>query len=507
MIIDKSPRFRINSHWTILLLFCFFYYIVNFVLTPNDFFPVHQDDYILLGRGFQDMALLIERPVTLNIAYLVSEFGMLPPFILVSALVVIVPMLIVLFLEKLFDIRFRWYSLVLFSAIIFGHFSAFENGKYLGSVVGMSGLLGSLTLLIMILAFKKNEWKYVLMALIGYALTCFSREDFLLPPLILLILFYLNTYLKSEKKLTQETILIYRRTIIASGIIMLIIASLSVLLSIKVGSRFANMFSASSVAVDPYAVKLTFNSLVSSFHQLSIEFIPAPTIFFLIGITIVWFTHRDKRLELIAVAFIVISILLPYAMIPNNLPAYRVVSWLPWFAAIGCIATQAVICKLREQLGVAVAVVGVSMIIGTSFYVLLQYDLERKGIAAWYTGQQILNKNIIGTLQQNRGSISKEDIVAIQGIEGLSPWGNTDAQFLRNKLGFQNKWILFVGGSNAFNTVNYNDDAGSLHAMDQRQHVFVAPLSMMCDMPDMLIIVFDGNGLGEPRHTNQLCNK
>lgn len=506
MIADKSSRFRIKSYWAILLFFSIFYYIVNFVLTPNDFFPVHQDDYILLGRGFQDMGLFMERPVTLNIAYLVSEFGMLPSFLLVSALVVIVPMLIVVFLEKLFDIRFQWYSLVLFSAITFGHFSAFENGKYLGSVVGMSGLLGSLTLLIMIMAFKKNEGKYVAMALIGYALTCFSREDFLLPPLILLTLLYLNTYLRFSKKLTQENIFTYRRTIVASGIIMLLIASLSVLLSIKVGSRFANMFSASSAAVDPYAVKLTFSSLINSFHKLTFEFIPAPTIFALLGIIVILFSHRDKRLELITAAFIIIAIMLPYTMIPNNLPAYRVVSWLPWFAAIGCIGTQTMICKMEKRLGSGAAMVGIGLIVGSSIYVLLQYDSERKGIAAWYSGQQIINKNIIGTLQQNRGLITKERIVAIRGIEGLSPWGNTDAQFLRNKLGFQNKWMLFVSGSNAFNTVNYNDATGSLHATDQRQYVLVAPISRMCDMPDMLIIDFDGKGLGEPLRTNQLCH-
>ena len=505
MIVDKLPRFRITSQWIILLFFGLFYFFVNFVLTPNGFFPVHQDDYVFLGKGFQDMAFFIERPVTLNLAYLLSGFGMLPLFLLVSALVVVVPMLIVVFIEELFDIRFRWYSLVLFSAITFGHFSAFENGKYLGSVVGLSGLLGCLTLLLMILAFKKNEGKYVIMALIGYALTCFSREDFLLPPLILLTLFYLKTYLKSQKILTQENVSIYRRTIVVSIILMLLIASLSVLLSVEVGSRFANMFSSNSAAVDPYAVKLTLNSMLGSYRKLSIEFIPAPTIFCLLGIFIIWIFHRNKHLELITVILIVIALMLPYAMIPNNLPAYRVVSWLPWFAVIGCIAIQAVISKVRDKIGPGVAMVSIGMLIFASFYVL-HHDRKRQSIAAWYSGQQVLNKNIIRTLQKNRGVILKESIVAIRGIEGLSPWDNTNAEFLRNKLDFQNKWILFVSGSNAYNTINYQYVAGALHATNKRQYVLITPKSEICDMPDMLIFDFDEKGLGKPLRTNQLCN-
>ena len=507
MIYNRLTNIRINSHWFVLLsFFCFFYFLVNFVLTTNEFFPVHQDDYVFAGSGFQNMSLFIERPVIMNLAYFVAALGMLPSFILVSSIVVIFPVLVILFLENLFDIKYRWYTLILFAAITFGHVSAFENGKYLGSVGSLSGVFGVMTLLTMVLAYRKNQLKYVGMALIFYTLTCFSREDYLLPPMILIIALGVNTYFQFSIKLTYQNLLTYRRTIFVCSIFMLLVAFLSVLLSIKVASRFAHLINA-SVATDPYAVKLTIDSLLTSIHKLTFEFIPTTTFFSFLGFTILWFTHKDQRFELITLAFIVIALILPYAMIPNNLPSYRVVSWLPWFAAIGCIGIQAVLDKVKARLNSKILMLGIGLTAASSIYVLLQnlqYNPERNGITAWYAGQQVIQKNIIQTLSVNRNVITGANIVAIRGIEMLSPWGDNDAQFLRDKLGFKNKWLIFVSGSSLFNKINFIDD-GTLRATDNRQYVLVAPISKMCELPNMLLISFDEKGVGDIQHTKQQC--
>ena len=492
---------------TRVLFFCAFYYLVNFTLTPNEFSPVHQDDYILLGRGLRDMAVFIERPVTLNFVYLIAEIGVFPTFLLVSAIVVFLPIAVIHFFELVFGLRYRWYSLILFSAICFGHFSSFENGKYLGSVVGVSGLLGSLTLLSMLIAWGEKSKKFTLFALIGYGLTCFSREDFLLPPLILLSFFYLSTFLRLDSNKSNENLTIYRKNVLIIGGAMTILALLSVIFSAMVGSRFATMFSSNLVANDPYAVRLTISSVMAAFQKLTLQFIPGPTIFALFGLIVGWFVFQKKRMELIVSSLIIFLIILPYTIIPNNLPSYRVVGWLPWLAAFGCMTTQVVVEKIRERLGVLVWMFGVGLLFISSFYVLMQFNTERQTIAGWYVGQQSLNKNMLVTLQKNSDLISREKVVAIRGVEGLSPWGNTDAEYLRNKLGYKNKWVVLVNKNSAYNTINYVGASGDVHTNDYRRYVTVAAVSGMCDLPDMLLIDFDKEGLGELNRTSHLCLK
>ncbi len=509
--LSKQGYFIMNinktENWTRVLFISAFYYVVNFILTPNDFFPVHQDDYILLGRGFRDMAVFIERPVTLNFVYLVAEIGVLPTFLLVSAIVVFVPIVVINFFELLFGLRYRWYSLILFAAICFGHFSAFENGKYLGSVVGISGLLGSLTLLSMLIAWKEKSKKFTLFAVIGYGLTCFSREDFLLPPLVLLSFFYLSTFLRFDSNNPNENLTFYRKNLLFIGGAMTILALLSVIFSAMVGSRFASMFSSSLVANDPYAVQLTISSVMAAFHKLTLQFIPGPTFFALFGLIVGWFVFQKKRMELIVSSLLILSIILPYTIIPNNLPSYRVVSWLPWFAAFGCMTGQVIVEKIRERLGALAWLFGVGLLFSSSFYVLMQFDIERQTIAGWYVGQQSLNKNILETLQRNSDLISREKVVAIRGVEGLSPWGNTDSEYLRNKLGYKNKWVILVNQNSAYNTINYVEASGDVHTNDNRRYVAVAAVSGMCDLPDMLLIDFDKKGLGELNRTSHLCHK
>ena len=505
-MINEDPTYvRVNSRLLVLLCFSLFYLGVNFMFTPNNFFPVHQDDYILLGRGFSDLALFIERPITLNMVYLAAAGGIFAPYALVSVLVVIYPLLVIIFTERLIGARLNWPLYALFAAITFAHFSAFENGTYLGSVVGISGVLGTLTLILMHMGFTGAGKKYIYCSLVAYFMTCFAREDFLLPPFILLLYFYIKTIQIPRDRRQIEHPIVNVREIYFYGGIMLIVALFSILFSIKVGSRFENLFFARSDVIDPYAVKLSFISLVGSFELLSFEYIKYPTILAILGVATIFAINSGTRLELLAFIFIVISIMMPYAMIPNNLPSYRVVSWLPWFVVVGCIALQRLDLKLQAYIDPRFRFIGTIVILAAGYLAVQEYDSDRQIIAGWYVNQREINKNIYDTLDQNRDQIKFEKIVAIRGVEKLSPWSNTDAQFLKNKMGFQNMWLVLVPGSSAFNTINYLGSVNDFLISDKRRNVLVARFAALCEYSNILVIDFDQRGVGKLSRITRNC--
>jgi len=338
-------------------------------------------------------------------------------------------------------------------------------------------------------------------------LTSFSREDFLLPPLVLLAYYYFKSFDKTVRLQTSNTLAASRIWIVGVATAMLVMAALSVIFSAKVGSRFANLIYQSSATADPYSVKLTISSVFAAFNKLTFEYIVGPTIFSLIGVGLGLILFREKRFELITTTLIVLSIILPYTMIPNNLPAYRVVSWLPWFAGIGILIMQQLLNEIKERMGSKFGNIAISISVAFSVIILAQMDPKRQSMARWYKNQQILNNNIIGSLIQNSDMILKEKIVAVRGVKGLSPWSNTDAGFIRNKIKLPNKWVLLIDENSQFYSINYSFKNSEVHKKRKQSHVLVVKTSELCEMPDMLLLDFDENGAGSAYRSGQLCGQ
>jgi len=148
-----------------------------------------------------------------------------------------------------------------------------------------------------------------------------------------------------------------------------------------------------------------------------------------------------------------------------------------------------------------------SISVAFSVIILAQMDPKRQSMARWYKNQQILNKNIIGSLIQNSDMISKEKIVAVRGVKGLSPWSNTDAGFIRNKIKLPNKWVLLIDENSQFYSINYSFKNSEVHKKIEQSHVLVAKTSELCEMPDMLLLDFDENGAGSAYRSGQLCGQ
>ena len=56
----------LHRAWLPATLLALAYVLVNFVMTKNSLSPIHQDDYLALGYGYEDMRWWISRPVSTN---------------------------------------------------------------------------------------------------------------------------------------------------------------------------------------------------------------------------------------------------------------------------------------------------------------------------------------------------------------------------------------------------------------------------------------------------------
>jgi hypothetical protein len=115
---------------------------------------------------------------------------------------------------------------------------------------------------------------------------------------------------------------------------------------------------------------------------------------------------------------------------------------------------------------------------------------ERKAIVQWYGRESDRNERITRTLMLNRAALAAFDVVGIVGIAGLSPWSRSSGDYLQTRLHLNNRWIVFVPGSDMFYSLDETEPGSS------DESVQVRPLSELSRWPDLPLLVFDEAGRG-----------
>lgn len=492
----------VQSAWHIFIFLASIYFIINFIMTPNTLSPIHHDDYHLLSGSFENMRWHIVRPISTNLAYFMGEMGPSFSFSLVNCLTIIVPVMIILFFSRLFNTRFCWYSLLLFSTLCFSHLSAFTHGKYLGLITNLtSHVFGCLTLLFIWDFFKFYKLRMGVLALLTYTFSVFAKEDFLLPPLILLVFLWIEFIKRSEIYLSPQK----KRRILSIFTIFtgffVTIAVVSLIFSFMIiRNPFLEGVVGTATGSAPYAVSMNPLILLTAFGRLTFAFIPMAMVLGLICLVSGWILLPDHRRQLTLVIVIVIILILPYALIPNNIPPYRVFAWLPWIAGLTAVIIQVLVNRFEQQEKRGLFYwLTISFSLIFSCIVLWQSNTSRLMNADWYQRMQSINQSMLTTLRQNRSLIAQQGIVGIVGVEGLSPWSNTDGEYLRKKLFFDNRWIVFVDKASMFFTPDQGDK--------KNKFVNVKPKNQICEIKDLLVLTFNDQGVGKPMLSQQLCEE
>ncbi len=477
------------------------YWLINFVLTPNTLSPLHQDDYVVLGAGFEKFSWTVERPVSTNLAYFMGQMGPSFSFALLNFLTAALPAMVLYFFAHLLRVRLGWFLTAAFSVMTFSHLAAFEHGKYLGLITNLtSHFFGCLALITLLYVWRTPRFLTSTIAVVAYGLSVFAKEDFLLPPLLLLVylgadLYYPRTRITAEAadRRAHE-----KQWWLKMSLWFIALAGASVLFSLLVRNPFLAGAVGQVGNSAHYAVSFDPGVLLAAFLKLTIEYSPWHTIAGVLAVIALSVTWKERRRELILLAAIVFCLILPYAMISNHVFSYRVFAWLPWLSAPVVIAA-ALLWRGEVPMffGRKIAKVFAVALFAVPFLVGYLDRIPRLMVAGWYASAQQSNKQMIDSIVANKALLDKEKVIGVVGVEGLSPWSNNDGAYLRKKLGFSNHWVIFVDKSTMFFTIKESAPSTYLSVASSRS---------LCEQPGLLVMKFDPSGVGMPVRAGELCS-
>jgi hypothetical protein len=558
--ISKSGGSLYANFFLYLLVALVSYGLLNFVLTKNTLSPLHQDDYLVLGAGYEKLRWLVERPASTNLAYFMGQMGPTFSFALLNFFTATVPALVLYFVCRLLRFKIGWVLAICFGLMVFSHEAAFEHGKYLGLITNLtSHFFGCLALVILLLARQKPMLLFDTCAVIAYGLSVFAKEDFLLPPLLFLFYLGADLYYPPAGK-TIEVIddrVAQKKWLLRISGYFLVLACASVLFGFLVANPFLAGAAGQLGDTAHYAVNVSPVVLIAAFLKLTVGYAPWHTTAGVLAVIALGLTWKGRRREILTLTAMILCLILPYAVIPNHVFVYRVFAWLPWLSALSVVAigyffnapSSGVVTKTAARLFALLmlalvflygydensrspllvewsedvlapipplnpSLTDLKLRLATEFepvrtfispyiqsvseYVDEHVDVTRRlMVAEWYEGAQQMNKALLNSILANKALLNNEPVVGVVGVVGLSPWSNNDGGYLRKRLGFRNHWIVFVDKSTMYFTIK---------DFESSTYLSVASSRKLCERPALLIMKFDSTGMGRPVRARELCN-
>lgn len=451
-----------------VLVLAITYGVVDFLLIPGnrlELHPVHHDDYMNLSKSVDQVSSRPPRPASTLAIGLLASAGPRAYRLASNVLTIVYPALVVLFLARLIGRNPGLIELFVFAALLFSFPASLDWVKYTGLITNLlSGTFGVLALLFLHRGLAGETRRPAIAAgLLFYAVSIFSKEDFVLP-VFLLVGFHL----------TRPGARGGRAAIVVFG------AAACVFALLLYNSTLPHSFT-SLGASGPYQVHLSPGSVASTILRY-LTLSP-----FLVGALIVSFAagaganlaDRESRPPILLAFAIIGSLILPYAVLPNHMAPYYAFGWLAWMT--GLIAVSLSVLAVRVRWPALVYAISVLLAI---FAVRLTHG-ERSAIVRWYANESERNDNITHTLVENRAALASLPTVGIVGVAGLSPWSRSDGDYLRTRLHLRNRWIVFVARSDIFYSLN--DSHGKVH---------VRSLASLARSPQLPLLVFDTSGRG-----------
>ena len=468
VVADPVMRARSYPFLVAFVVVALTYGAMDFLLIPENRLPrhpVHHDDYTNLAQTIPAVGLRSPRPVSALAIAVLATTGPRAYYLVLTLLTLLYPALVVLFLARLVGRNPSPLAIGVGAALLFSLPASLDWVKYTGLLTNLlSGIFGVLALLAIHRALLEGPRRRLLaVGLAFYAISIFSKEDFVLPVLVLL-----GSHLFRASA---------RRR--AAGIALLSAAA-CVLALILYNSRLPDSYTRLD-ASGPYEVRFAPGSVASTFFRyLTLHpFLVGISIFAVVTAIATAVAVRESRRPIVLVGLMTVSLILPYSVLPNHVAPYYPFGWLAWLTGLIAICLTLLADRLRRTALVYLPFAVVAIL------AVLQTQRERKAIVRWYGRESDRNERMTRTLIANRAALEPLDVVGVLGVSGLSPWSRSNGDYLRIRLRLANRWIVFVPRSDMFYTLNRT-----------RGSVDVRPLSLRTGWPDLPLLVFDESGSG-----------
>lgn len=468
-------------------VFLLVFLVVQYRLVAGNSFliiPVHQDDYLLLGSSLNQFQFWTVRPVSTFAVKLMGTLGVTFSSSLMVFLSLAVSFLWLIFASRYVRQPLSWIGVALAATIVWTHSSAYEHTKYLGLITNLVSSYFGLLAIILMLGGRRSSWYRMVLVVECYAASVFAKEDFLAPPLIMSALLVLREFLaRRDRGQVRKALPLFG--------VLLGVATLSLIYDFwLVKDAFVVGLVQQSGETDPYRTARSLSQLWAGVWKLTVEYDYLPTAVSLIAYLYLIYRSSSRRLEVLGLGLMWVCLVLTYAMIPNHILPYRVFVFLPVQAAIISLGVLA----LADDVKTRMAKISSQMVAGVGALALIwlfatQSLTETRYVALWYQHAQRVNSQYIASLQKNRDALARDPVVAVLGLNGLSPWSNGGDVYLRSKWRFDNKWIVLVGQDSMFYKVD-------TQYLPSRPTNILLESTMCSDFRGMPAISFDQNGTG-----------
>lgn len=410
------------------------YLVVQYLLIPHNTifaFPVHHDDYNNLAYTFHSLVWCPIRPVSHAIIMLLAAMGRHVFYLALHALLLGYLSMVLIFICELLQLRrprFALLMLLALAAVSFEH--TLQYYKYTGMITNLlSAVFGTGSMLCLLSAFRHpNAWKRRLTAgLLLAMLSMFSKEDFILPLMLLCLYFGLFAPLIFGKKCLVATRTAALMSLLCASVFLYNHWAENPYTTTQTGTYAAD-FAPASIA-RTMLIYLTTPSLplIASGGQL-----------LALAAAMLWRSRVNWPLFLL-LQTIVFVLILPYACLPHHVHPFYIQMWIAW--QFGMLLAFS---PCLERLSPRVRLTAISAAIGMSIAIVSFTQKSRLLVAAWYQQEVTINRAMIKTVRDNAGLLRDFPIVGVTGAPVLGPWFNTDGGFLAGHCGVDRDWVVFA---------------------------------------------------------------
>lgn len=467
----------VRSLPAIVALLALAYAAVNHALIPFHRllpFPIHSDDFRNVSESLATVGAWPARPVSTVALALLSMAGAPVYYGALLLLTLLYPALVLLFLSRLFERPVPPALVVLAGATLFAFPNAVEYPMYTGLLTNLlSEVFGAAALLCLLAAARSpraGPWSAA--GLLFFASSAFAKEDYVLPPLLL-------------AAWLVRTGTARRRAALAALVGLVAIALALAAYNHKIGGRaFTNLSHTGPYTVDFSPASVT--SLFLRYLTMSKYLLAVTVLFLLAAAAALWKIPQGRPRVLLVCAFVVLLVA-PYTVLPNHVYPYYAFGWLP--LQIGL--SGFVLLELTERsVGGRVRRVVFAAATAVALCAVGLTLRERRDVVRYYQSNQDRCRRMIQTLVENRDAIAREPRVGVLGLDGLSPWSLSHAEYLRRRLGLHNEWIVFVPQSSLFYEID--EDGKPMRTPP----ILVRPVSALQEYAGLSFVAFDRAGRG-----------
>lgn len=352
---------------------------------------------------------------------------------------------IVKVLESVFRIRLGIISL-LAAWVLFAFTPVTIDGVYKQeTIVGtLSMLFGSLSMLALV-RWREHKGRLAASAFLGfYALSVFAKEDFAIPPALLLA-WYLFENGVGLARLKEG--LFEQRWLIA-GMAAITVWFLVFNLVLIPDRAFITPVNKAGA---PYAMSLDPSSVYATASRYAIGLERNTTLLFLAhaGVTVAALIVGRKRMEALLVLAIVAGLMAPYVIMPNHVYGYYGIKWFA-FQAIGLVLLVRAVAGGRVYVSHIACIALVAWIFGPSLDQVIRNDGRFWHVTTYLRSNMAVSSNLHGSLKDLRPELNRSTEVSVVGVGpgGIvnTPWqGNGETAFyLATDLGLEPRWTLYV---------------------------------------------------------------